>query len=370
MGTSKKHFEHYISIFAGCLQYMAGDAYGWGNTETGGGLYGLWSHAGRPVVMVATPAGPGACNDSTHFAQDADHLMAVSRNLQEKFAIQYIGNWHSHHRLALDQPSRGDMEQIHRVASRNNIPRLIQIVLTYAEETPLQQRRARFGDTGRILPYGARSTGAWIGVEGQTKERVNMDCPKIRVNAYIYNEASKGSYLRCSINLLSGPSPIRMALADSDILWPPGRPTFEDFPLKRIVCDGLEFPTESRNTEQSVTDALVRQLDELPDHVSKQAEMYPDESMILLLLPLTNGIRIGVRYVTGEYPPKATSVWIVHPNKKHPFNVTNGVLAKDRNAPLRDIYKRLAKNFGTNKKDGFLYKCCHSVSRLHKFKRP
>ena len=48
----------YIVMFAGCVQCIAAEAYRWGNRETGGPLYGLFSHANRPVLMLAAPGGP------------------------------------------------------------------------------------------------------------------------------------------------------------------------------------------------------------------------------------------------------------------------------------------------------------------------
>ncbi|MBM4026028.1 MAG: hypothetical protein FJ280_11575 [Planctomycetes bacterium] len=119
MNALRTDLEQYLSIFESELQYMAGDAHSWGDIGTGGVLYGLWSHALRPVIMLATPAGPGAIREKAHFAVDPDYVIWMSESLQDRYGIQYDGNYHSHHRLDLDHPSPGDTEQIHGLAGRH-----------------------------------------------------------------------------------------------------------------------------------------------------------------------------------------------------------------------------------------------------------
>jgi len=55
--------QPFIFIWENILQFIAGLAFWAGEVETGGELYGLLSHAGRPVIMLATPPGPGAIRE-------------------------------------------------------------------------------------------------------------------------------------------------------------------------------------------------------------------------------------------------------------------------------------------------------------------
>ena len=327
----KTHLEQYVSIFAGCLQYMAGDACGWGEVETGGPVLGLFSHAGRPVVMLAGPGGPETCNETTHFAMDTDYVTALNRNLQEKFGIQYMGNWHSHHVLGIDHPSGGDADNIHRLARRHNIPRMVQIILTH-------EQGSNWG--------------------------TDIKCARIRANAFIYEEASNGPFMRCQIRVLQSQSPIRTALANSDVLCIPGRPSFEDLPLSRIIYDGREPYTESVDVEQKIPPVLVAQLAELPDEIARQAELHIYEDRILLSLPLLDSCRVGVMYATEESSAKVHSVSVVRPQEKTPVDITKDILISDDHPSLSLIHKRAQDKINSTKATDYYCGCHYFASKL------
>jgi hypothetical protein len=63
------------------------------HTETGGNLFGLWTTSGSAVIHVVHGPGP--------FVNDG-HMLCR------------IGEWHSHHRLSLDQPSAGEEQAVRR----------------------------------------------------------------------------------------------------------------------------------------------------------------------------------------------------------------------------------------------------------------
>ena len=323
--TSKKPLSQYITAFAGDLQYMAGDAHSHGNIETGGGLYGLWSHSGRPVIMLATPSGPGACNETAHFAVDTDYVTRVNGQLQKRFGIQYLGNWHSHHSLGMDHPSRGDVGQIHRVAGRNNIPRMVQIVLTH--------------EGGAI----------------------------VRVNAFIYAEAPKGPYTRCPLKILPDQSPIRTALAGSDILCTTGKPHL-DFPLERIVYDAEKSSAEPNDARQSIPSVLVEQLGELPDEIAGRTEIYPNKDVILISLPSLNDYRICIAYKVTESHLEVHSVHLVRPNTKVSVDITKDV-PTDNGASLSLIYERSEERVRCDKQKDFVCGCQASAGEFYRIER-
>ena len=80
--------------------------------ETGGQMFGLWTHDRKPYINIII--GPGQnCSHGTHsFHQDIDYLKHVGTFLNTEFMMCHIGEWHSHHRLRLRQPSSGDLNSI------------------------------------------------------------------------------------------------------------------------------------------------------------------------------------------------------------------------------------------------------------------
>jgi hypothetical protein len=82
------------------------------DSETGGQMFGLWTHDKNPYINIIT--GPGQnCRHGTHsFHQDIDYLKSVGTFLNKEFMMCHIGEWHSHHQLRLRQPSSGDLNSI------------------------------------------------------------------------------------------------------------------------------------------------------------------------------------------------------------------------------------------------------------------
>ena len=78
------------------------------NIETGGQLFGFWTADKVPVVLYAIGPGPHANHQPTFFNQDVNYLTRVGRPIVERFGLQHIGEWHSHHQLGLAQPSGHD----------------------------------------------------------------------------------------------------------------------------------------------------------------------------------------------------------------------------------------------------------------------
>ena len=76
--------------------------------ETGGELFGFWTARGVPVVLYAIGPGPQANHQLTFFNQDVEYLKLVGNRLLDRFGLQHIGEWHSHHQLGLAEPSGHD----------------------------------------------------------------------------------------------------------------------------------------------------------------------------------------------------------------------------------------------------------------------
>ncbi|HCF60109.1 MAG TPA: hypothetical protein DFS52_19205 [Myxococcales bacterium] len=95
-------------LFRSELDRIAGFVAAYPRLETGGNLFGYRTNSGAPVVCIATGPGRAAEHHATAFYQDADYLETCGRLLFERFALQHVGEWHSHHRLGLQRPSAGD----------------------------------------------------------------------------------------------------------------------------------------------------------------------------------------------------------------------------------------------------------------------
>ena len=254
-----------------------------------------------------------------------------------------MGNEHSHHGLGLDHPSRGDVGQIHRLAARCNIPQMVQIILTYENGAICAPKPADFGriaGTASLSLHKPASTAKGVALAGEAGSDVSVKCSKIRVNAFIYTEASKGGpYARIPLKVIHYPNPIRTALVGSKILQVPGGEDFEDFPLERIVYAELEPAEDSNNIDQSIPQVLVNQFDELPGEIASCAEIYTDKDLILVSLPLSNGCRVCITYNVEKSLLEIHSVHFVHPQTKASIDITGDVLT-DNCVTLTLIHKR------------------------------
>lgn len=305
----------YVTIFTGCLRYIAGDAYGWRDVETGGGLYGLWTHAFRPVIMLATPSGPGASNDRAHFSIDPEYVTWVNHYLQKHFGIQYIGNWHDHHELGMDHPSSGDVDQIHGVASRHNIPRMVQIVITREEHVHSSQN-----------VFGSRTTNG----------------THMRINTFIYPDAAQGPYERCGLKTLPDQSPIRRALAESDIIQVPGRPHYDSLPLNRILYDEVDSYDE-HPPEQTIPTSLLQQIDCLPDQITDHIEVFANSGLFIVTIPLSTQKRLCIAYQANMSRPCVHSVYVINARTEKSQDITKQAIPNDYYMPLSQIINRVTQ---------------------------
>ncbi len=159
-----------LRIFEDELRVLVSEIRRYPALETGGALYGLWSHGGQPTVWLATRAGPEAERRYTSFLDDPHTHMAMERALWERFGMQCVGVWHSHHRLGMQVLSAGDVARTR----------------TYAMHTG----RERFAE---ILGY-------------------YRDDGQVGLKPYLYPKAAEGRCVATRIEVLAGASPLRRAL--------------------------------------------------------------------------------------------------------------------------------------------------------------
>ena len=90
---------------------MCTEVYKHQHIETGGNLFGLWTTSGSAVIHVVLGPGKNCRRTTTSFHQDIEYLHRVGRFVNDNCMFCHIGEWHSHHSLALNKPTAAD-EQI------------------------------------------------------------------------------------------------------------------------------------------------------------------------------------------------------------------------------------------------------------------
>jgi len=107
-------------------------------TETGGDLFGNWTHQACPVAQVAIGPGPLYEADRAHFYQDARFLKEQGKYWSKKHALHHIGQWHSHHKLGLEEPSTHDDATIYNAIHKYGLNEFLLIIATIQDEVRLK----------------------------------------------------------------------------------------------------------------------------------------------------------------------------------------------------------------------------------------
>ena len=145
-------------IYANEAQRIARFVCEYPNVETGGDLFGYWTHSGAPMVSYAIGPGRGSYHYPTSFYQDADWLHDVGVNLYDRHGLQHVGEWHSHHALGVNRPSAGDIRTVVRGMAAKNWGKFLLMIATLAprpESRVLQNYFLVYPD-GRFRPLRIR----------------------------------------------------------------------------------------------------------------------------------------------------------------------------------------------------------------------
>lgn len=159
--------EKKVIVFQSELDYLSRCILDFPDIETGGQLFGYWTHEGVPVVMYAIGPGPKANHQTTFFNQDVDYLVTVGRMLKARYGLHHIGEWHSHHRLGLARPSGHDA---HTMNSTIREKRLGQFLLCIGNITGQTSSAGIFLCDGNIC-----APAGWQPVDGDNPLRPIID---------------------------------------------------------------------------------------------------------------------------------------------------------------------------------------------------
>lgn len=99
-------------IYRSEMDYISRCILDYQHIETGGQLFGFLTEYGVPVVCYAIGPGRNANHEVTFFNQDTHYLQSIYNELNRRYQLQYIGEWHSHHQLGLAKPSGHDAQTI------------------------------------------------------------------------------------------------------------------------------------------------------------------------------------------------------------------------------------------------------------------
>jgi len=146
------------------------------------------------------------------------------------WGLRYFGDWHSHHRLGLIEPSSGDRRRIRQLGKRNQFPGMAEIIVT---------------------TEGARQR------------------PIVRLHPWFYELSVEGEPTAMEIKVLPGVSPIRQALIARGRLPEQSLREWESVPLDRVCVGDDAGPPVLEKTSEADPDTRERTLSHLAKALTK-----------------------------------------------------------------------------------------------------
>ena len=180
---SKQGSKFKVLVYEEELNHIAGWVEDCPNLETGGDLFGFWTHSGFPVIQFILGPGKRSRHNHTSFYQEKDYLIKSGSLLRSKYGLQHIGEWHSHHQLGLAQPSQGDEHTVFRALDRYKFPKFLLCIANLRPNSGSFLRKSNwtvnigsFLFTHSIPNY---QIGQWVVLPGSSPIRSTLeDLPK------------------------------------------------------------------------------------------------------------------------------------------------------------------------------------------------
>lgn len=117
-----------VLIFQSELACIEEETLRWPDRETGGELFGYFTYAGWPVVHRVINANATARRGSATFHPNANQIDREGRELIDGYGLQHLGQWHSHHRFALNCPSRVDRATVADAIRTYRLHSFVQVI--------------------------------------------------------------------------------------------------------------------------------------------------------------------------------------------------------------------------------------------------
>ena len=157
-------------IYQGELDYISKCVLDYPNIETGGDLFGFWTYSGFPVIQYVIGPGKKSNHQATFFNQDIEYLSEIGDALRHKHGLQHIGEWHSHHRLGLAEPSGHDITTVTKAIDNYNLGKFFLVITNVRENSTGINGFMFTKQQGRIFDY----TG-WVVLNGESPIRNSFD---------------------------------------------------------------------------------------------------------------------------------------------------------------------------------------------------
>lgn len=260
-------------IYRSELDYISRCVLDYPDIETGGNLFGYWNNAGQPVVLYALGPGENATHQLAFFIQDMGYFGTIYNELNHRFLLSHIGEWHSHHQLGLARPSGHDASTAYRTVQATHRRSLLLCIANW-----------RNGRT-TVNPYSFHQnmpTGyvdaQWHIVEQESPFRPVIDAAMGNLLRHpLTAEASHGSLRTLGQPEKQGPS---LSLTDSHWLRQEG-----GIGLMRKMVSVVEKLTEGRKCsfQADQAEGIIRILPEGVDWSIDLASDFPQSSPILKL---------------------------------------------------------------------------------------
>lgn len=261
-----------VAIYESELQNIGLESTSW-DSETGGDLFGVWTDI--PIIYLVTLSGPNAIRDQAHFKLDVDYLIGLSTVLQQDWGLRYFGDWHSHHKLGLRNPSGGDQNRIKRLAKKNSFQNMIEFIVTFSPQYDLDR--------------------------------------KIVINPYHYYIALE-NYKEVAIIVLKGLSPIRQVLS-MDTQFPEQKwNDYKSFPTHLI-----QIPNEPLTNVPEREGFSIMQISErvfskavaaFSSIITDKVELHPTTFGSIIVVPVDSNQNVAFA-VDREWPHKILEVdWL------------------------------------------------------------
>ena len=156
------------------LDHIAGWVEDYPDSETGGDLFGFWTHSGFPVIQFVLGPGKTSRHNPASFYQDREHLIKAGEILRSKHGLQHIGEWHSHHQMGLAQPSGGDEQTVFNALRQYNFPKFLLCIANLRPQAESFGRTKYIVNVGCFLftaSYPRYQAGAWVVLPNQSPIR-------------------------------------------------------------------------------------------------------------------------------------------------------------------------------------------------------
>lgn len=204
--------EAFVYIYESEYEEIRNFTKQYSDIETGGDLFGTFTHGKMPVIWFVTGPGEKARHQVAEFSQDTGFTTAWQKLLMENYGIQYIGTWHSHHKLGLKEPSPGDVRAAQIYAKKHSRHQTIEIIVTYN------------GD----------------------------DIDDLDIRPYFYPDAQRGGWINSEFMFLSQQSPIRTLFGNKPVVQDIKNSEFDTTFVKKIAQEiRKQIAEESSNERDS-----------------------------------------------------------------------------------------------------------------------